>query len=278
MFAVLLGLASALSWGAADFAGGLASKRSRPYQVLFLAEIGGLVPLFVITLLVGEPIPSLPAWLWSAFSSALGTFGLLILYRALAEGQMSLAAPVSALLAAIVPVMVGVFSQGFPDLVTFSGFGLALVAIWAISQTGDQSQWRIDFHQLRWPFLAGLFFGLYFVLIHQATQQAFFWPLVAARLTGTLIMLAYVGVVGGSPLPERSIWPLAVLGGVLDVGGNVFYILAAHFGRMDVAAVLGSLYPASTVLLAWLLLKEKLSRGQSLGVLFALGAIVLLTV
>ncbi|MGC8855866.1 MAG: EamA family transporter [Anaerolineae bacterium] len=278
MFSVFLGLASALSWGAADFAGGLASKQARPYQVLFLAELGGLVPLFFITLLVGEPFPSLPAWLWSMVASILGTFGLLIFYRALAEGQMSLAAPVSALLAAIVPLVVGVFRQGFPALVTFWGFGLALVAIWTISQTGDGGRWKIDLHQLRWPFLAGLFFGLYFVLIHQATQEAFFWPLVGARLTGTLIMLAYVGVVGGAPLPGQRIWPLVVLGGVLDVAGNMFYILAARVGRMDVAAVLGSLYPASTVLLARLLLKETLSREQSLGVLLALGAIVLLTV
>lgn len=267
-----------MSWGAADFAGGLASKQSRPAQVLFLAEIGGLIPLLGVTLLAGEPIPSLPAWLWSALASALGTFGLLILYRALAGGQMSLAAPVSALLAAIVPVVIGMLTQGFPGMITVLGFALALVAIWAISQTSDGGRWRMDFRQLRWPFLAGLFFGLYFVFIHRATQQAFFWPLVGARLIGALVMFAFLGATGDSALPPRRLWPLVVFGGVLDVAGNVFYILAARAGRMDVAAVLGSLYPASTVLLARLFLQEKLTRGQSLGVLFALGAIVLLTI
>ena len=277
MLAVFYGLISAIGWGAADFTGGLASRKSNPYQVLFLAEVSGLVPLLILTLLLREPLPGLPVWLWSASASVLGTFGLLILYRALAEGEMTITAPVSALLAAVVPVVVGSLTEGLPGPVTFIGFALALVSIWVISQNGESRDVRLNLQTLRLPFIAGLFFGLYFVMIHQATREAFFWPLVSARLAGTLVMSAVALYLRGPVLPARSIWPLVMLGGVLDVTGNAFYVLASQVGRLDVAAVLGSLYPASTVLLAWIILKEKITRLQMLGVLLALAAIVLLT-
>jgi len=184
----------------------------------------------------------------------------------------------NAALAAAVPVLVGSLTQGLPDTLTFLGFGLALGSIWTISQNGESTDWRINFRELRLPLLAGVFFGFYFVAIHEATREAFFWPMVSARLAGTLVMLAYAAAVRGPAMPEREVWPLVILGGMLDVVGNAFYILAAKSGRLDVAAVLGSLYPGSTVILASIILKERLSPLQMLGILLALGAIVLLTV
>jgi drug/metabolite transporter (DMT)-like permease len=278
------GLISAFGWGAADFTGGLASKQSSASQVLCLAQFSGLIPVLALALLVGEPAPAWPAWLWAAASSACGTTGLLLLYRALAAGQMTLTAPVSALLAAAVPVLVGSVTLGLPDLLTFAGFALALAAIWTISQSpngsgvGAPADGLQLLGQLGLPLIAGVFFGLYFVLIHQATREAFYWPLAASRSTGTLIMLIFASVVSGSALPKRETWPIVMLGGVLDVAGSAFYVLAAQAGRLDVAAVLGALYPASTVLLARVFLKEKISRLQSFGILLAFGAIILLTV
>ena len=277
MLSIFYGLLSALGWGAADFTGGLASRRSNPYQVLFLAEISGLIPLLILALILRDPLPGVSVWAWSAAASTVGTFGLLILYRALAEGSMTIAAPISALLAAVIPVLVGSLTQGFPKPVTFLGFVLALVSIWVISQNGESRDLRLNLQTLRLPFLAGLFFGLYFVMIHQATRQDFFWPLVSARLAGTLVMSVYALIVRGPLLPARPLWGLVALGGVLDVTGNAFYVLASRVGRLDVAAVLGSLYPASTVLLAWLILKERLTSLQLIGVLLAFAAIVLLT-
>ena len=277
MLSIFYGLLSALGWGAADFTGGLASRRSNPYQVLFLAEISGLIPLLILALILRDPLPGVSVWAWSAAASTVGTFGLLILYRALAEGSMTIAAPISALLAAVIPVLVGSLTQGLPKPVTFLGFVLALVSIWVISQNGESRDLRLNLQTLRLPFLAGLFFGLYFVMIHQATRQDFFWPLVSARLAGTLVMSVYALIVRGPLLPARPLWGLVALGGVLDVTGNAFYVLASRVGRLDVAAVLGSLYPASTVLLAWLILKERLTSLQLIGVLLAFAAIVLLT-
>jgi drug/metabolite transporter (DMT)-like permease len=278
LLSILFGLGAALGWGAADFTGGLASRRASPYQVLFLAEIAGLLPLLILTLAVGEPVPALPAWLWSAAASVLGTIGLLFLYRALADGQMTIAAPVSALLAAVIPVLVGAVTEGLPGLLTFYGFALALASIWTISQSGESMDFRINLRDLRLPLVAGLFFGCYFVLIDQATKAALLWPLVSARLAGILVMVLFALIVRGSILPGREVWPLVSLGGVLDVIGNVFYVLALQTGRLDVSAVLGALYPASTVVLAWLILKERISRLQTFGILLAFGAITLLTI
>jgi drug/metabolite transporter (DMT)-like permease len=226
LLSIIYGLISALGWGAADFSGGLASRKSSAYQVLFLSELAGVLPLIILALAVSDPIPPFSAWGWSALASTVGTFGMLILYRAFAEGRMTIAAPVSALLAAVVPVAVGALTEGLPDPLTGAGFALALVAVWIISQDGSAADLRLSLRDLRLPLLSGGFFGLYFVLIHQATREAYFWPLVGARLTGTLVMLGYGLALRGPILPKRESWRLALLAGILDVGGNIFYVLA----------------------------------------------------
>jgi len=148
LLSVLYGILSAGTWGAADFIGGLASKRTSPYRVLFLAEIAGLVPFIVIALAIRETVPPAIDMLLGAGSSLIGLSGLLLLYRALADGQMSVAAPVSALFAALIPVIFGFFSLGAPSLATLTGFGLAFLAVWLISQT-DAEAWRSPLKGLR---------------------------------------------------------------------------------------------------------------------------------
>jgi drug/metabolite transporter (DMT)-like permease len=282
LLSVLYGILSAGTWGAADFIGGLASKRTSAYRVLFLAEIAGLVPFIVIALAIRETVPPAIDMLLGAGSSLIGLSGLLLLYRALADGQMTIAAPVSALFAALIPVIFGFFSLGAPSLATLLGFGLAFAAVWLISQT-DAASWRSPlkgsrgFADLRLPLLSGFFFGLYFLVIHRATLHAFFWPLVAARFAGFAAFGLFALFTRQPALPPREVWGLCIVNGVIDIGGNGFYVLAAQAGRIDVAAVLGALYPASTVLLAWVVLKEKINWLQALGVLLAFAAIVLFT-
>jgi drug/metabolite transporter (DMT)-like permease len=276
--AILFGISSALVWGAADFIGGLTSKRTSPFRVLYLAELAGLVPFLAAALLSAEPIPSASDLMWGALGSLVGLSGLVMLYSALAAGQMSIAAPVSALLAAVLPVLFGLFTIGLPSASTFVAFGLAMPAIWLISKGSGQGGWRLHLANLRRPLLAGILFGLYFILIHSATVHAFFWPLVMARLTGFIALGAYALVRRQPALPPRDLWRLCLANGILDVGGNAFFVLAARSGRMDVAAVLGSLYPASTVGLAWILLREKITRPQLAGIIMAFAAIVLFAI
>jgi len=211
-----------------------------------------------------------------AGSSLIGLMGLLFLYRALASNQMTIAAPVSALFAAFIPVVFGFFALGIPSTATLIGFALAFAAVWLISQTGG-TNWRFSLWELRLPLLSGLFFGLYFLTLHRATLNAFFWPLAAARLAGFLALGLYALITRQPALPPRQIWRLSIVNGLLDIGGNAFYVLAAQTGRLDVAAVLSALYPASTVLLAWIFLKERLTWLQAVGVLLAFITIILFT-
>jgi drug/metabolite transporter (DMT)-like permease len=209
----------------------------------------------------------------------LGTLGLLLLYHALAVGTMSIAAPVSALMATILPVVIGSISEGVPGGFTIIAFGLALLAIWFISQDGRAPRSLFShFSDLRLPLFAGIGFGSYFVLMHAASQESTLWPMVASRGAGLLVIGLFILTRRDAIRLPRRVWPIIVMNGILDVGGNAFFILAGQAGRLDVSSVLSSLYPGATVLLAWVILKERLSPTQWFGIGAALAAIFLFTI
>ena len=278
MLSILYGLSSALTWGAADFTGGIASKRTNVYGVVIGAEGFGMFLFLALALLFRESVPSWETWLWGSASGLSGGFGLLLLYRALSSGRMSVAAPVSAVIAAIIPVVVGAYLDGLPGVWTFAGILLALGAVWLIAHgEGDRENAAIRLNEITLPLIAGMVFGMYFVFMHQASREAIFWPIVASRLASTVGILGYALVSRQPWIAQRKNWPLIALSGILDASGNAFYVLGGQMGRLDVSAVLGSLYPGSTVLLAGLFLHERLNRLQLAGILAALTAIVLMT-
>jgi drug/metabolite transporter (DMT)-like permease len=280
LISILFGLASGLTWGAGDFAGGLSSRKIGAYRAVLYGDFFGLVVLFSIAAIYHEGVPPLYSLLIACLGGMLGSSGLLILYYSMIKGQMSIAAPVSALLAAALPVIVGAASQGLPGLPQFIGFGFALTAMWLISQTGSDKKFHVDrLSDLRLPFLAGLGFGCYFIFMNTATHgiSSILWPMIASRSAGTLLLFGFVVMRRESFAIPRSAWTVVLTNAILDVGGNFFYILALKTGRLDISAVLSSLYPGATVLLAWLLLKERISRTQWSGILAALIAILLFT-
>ncbi len=279
MLSILFGLASALSWGAGDFTGGLASRKTGAHRAVLYGEAVGLALLLVFGLVSPQPLPSSISWIYAIIAGALGTAGILLLYMAMVAGKMSIAAPVSALLAAILPVVVGIFSSGFPGYLTFIGFGFALAAVWLVSRSEDGIK-DIFSHlsDLRLPLLAGIGFGSYFILMNLASHQVIFWPIVAGRTSGFAVIALFILFRRGEWTPDHSAWPFLILNGILDVGGNFFYVLAGQAGRLDVSAVLSSLFPGATVLLASMVLKEHISRTQWIGIACALIAIVLFTV
>ena len=278
MISILFGLTSAASWGAADFTGGLASRKTGAYRAVFYGEVIGLIIILVVALIAWQPIPAWTIWGLSMAAGALGTTGLLLLYQSMTKGLMSIATPVSALLAAVLPVIIGSFTESPATLLTFIGFGFALAAVWLISQS-DEGVKDLLSHitDLRLPLLAGIGFGLYFVLIHAATHTATFWPMVASRIGGILTLTLYMTVRRETWAVEKSAWRMVLLNGFLDIGGNLFFVLAGQTGRLDISAVLSSLYPGSTVMLAWFFLKERISRTQWIGIIAALIAIILFT-
>lgn len=273
--AILLGLLSALTWGAADFGGGLASKRASSFGVVLASHLISLAAYLLLALLLHEAVPPLRSWLFAAAAGLAGGVGLMLLYRALADGKMSIAAPLSALVAAAIPVLVAALNQGLPKALTLLGFVLALSAVWLLSSGEATGSTRLK--DLGLPLYAGVAFGLFFVLLHQASDTATLWPIVAARIGSVSGLLAYARLRRQSWLPPRALWAWLALIGLVDSAGTVSYLVSARLGRLDVAAVLGSLYPGATVLLAWVFLKEHITRLQAVGILLALAAIALLT-
>jgi drug/metabolite transporter (DMT)-like permease len=272
---LVFGLSAAVCWGAGDFCGGVATKATQVYRVIISSQLISLILLMILAVVTQESLLPFGQLLLAGVAGVVGAIGMIALYRALAVGQMGVAAPVSAVVAAAVPVLVGSFIEGPPSVSQLIGFGLAFVAVWFISRTGRSA---IRWHDLGLPVIAGLGFGTFYVMIGSVGQTAVWWPLVGARL-GSLTALFIVTIVNRQPrLVERQSLGLIILIGVFEVGGNACYILARQAGRLDVAAVLASLYPAVTVWLAWLFLKERMYRLQSIGVLAALAAIVLISV
>jgi drug/metabolite transporter (DMT)-like permease len=269
---VALGLASAVSWGAGDFAGGLASRRASALGVVAASQGVGIALLVALAVATGEAMPAPRQLGWAALAGAIGALGLLALYSALASGRMGIAAPVAGVVGAIVPVLMGAAVDGPPGALRLAGFGLALAGVWLLAAP-DGGVGGASTRELALPLLAGVSFGLFLVMIHRAGGAAVLWPLTAARATSIAVLAVIGGVTGALRLPGRRTLGLTALAGVLDTGGNAFFVLAAQAGRLDVAGVLSSLYPASTVTLACLLLRERLTPRQAVGATAALAAI-----
>lgn len=269
---VALGLASAASWGAGDFSGGLASRRAPAAGVVVVSQGVGIALLVVIAAATGEAAPTSSQLGWAGLAGANGALGLLALYSALASGRMGIAAPVSGVVGAVVPVLVGVAVDGWPGALRLGGFALALAGVWLLTAAGGGAG-RVSPRELALPLLAGVSFGLFLVFIHRAGGSAVLWPLTVARASSMGVLTVIGGVTRTLGLPGRPALGLTCLAGVLDTGGNAFFVLAAQAGRLDVASVLASLYPASTVVLACLLLGERLTGRQATGAVATLAAI-----
>ncbi len=272
---VVFALFASVTWGAGDFSGGLATRRAQVLSVVFGSYALGFCLLVIVALLFSEPFPTALDLMWGSVAGLAGAVGLVAFYRALSVGRMGIVAPMAAMLSAAIPVIYGALTQGLPGPLQLIGFMLAFIAVGLISGLGvvkgrPKGLWL--------ALLAGVGFGSFFILISRVSQGEIFWPLAAARLTSLFFLLAVILIRRQSVLPEKSVWPVVFLAGALDAAGNVFFVLATHAGQLDVAAMLSSWYPAVTVLLATIILKERVSRLQAIGIVFALVAIPLISV
>ena len=265
--AITFGIGSALTWGAGDFSGGFATKKESVLTVILYSQIIGGLLLIGLQLMMGENAPQIGHLAWGGAAGLCGTVGLVALYRGLACGRMGIVAPVSAVLTALVPLAFSFFAEGMPKGTQIIGFGSALIAVWLFSSTRGHGS--ILKTELMLSLIAGVSFGLFFICIDRVSSEAILWPLVAARVASISIMAIILGFRGRIHLPRHSQWPYIVLAGVLDTAGNAFFALASQIGRLDVSAVVASMYPASTVLLARFLLKERIGRQQQAGLAIA---------
>lgn len=271
---VFWGLGSALTWGIGDFCGGLATRRTSVWTVVLYSQAVGMALLLLLVLAFGEAMPRPMDLAWGAAAGLAGIIGLTALYQAMALGQMALVAPLTALIALSIPVLIGILTEGWPAASTLIGFVLAALSVMLISYAPQR---RATVGSLWIALVAGCGFGGFFVLIAQTQDAAVFWPLATARATSVVALGLLMCLQRRSALPtsRQAILPIT-LAGVFDAGGNACFVLAEQAGRLDIASTLSSLYPVSTVLLALLLLRERISPLQGVGVLLALVAIPLI--
>ncbi|MFO7635370.1 MAG: EamA family transporter [Caldilinea sp.] len=219
-------------------------------------------------------MPDLTHLLWASAGGLLGAVGLLALYQALSTGHTGIVAPLIAVISGGMPIVFSLITDGLPEPLHLVGFLVALAAVWLLAGGVGKTLTRRD---LLYTLIAGLSFGFCFVFIDAAIGEGnVFWSLTVARSLGGLLLLAAIVAMHWPLLPPRAVLPINSLTGLLDAGGNLFFALAAVAGRLDVAAILASLYPGVTVLLAWGFLGQRLNRPQAVGVAAALAAIVLI--
>ncbi len=271
----LFALSAALTWGSGDFTNGLVARRMGSFRTVLLSYAVGLVALVIVALALGETLPRPIDFMWGALAGLSGMTGLGFLFRGFARGRMGIIAPVSAVTTAAVPVSFAALTEGLPSTARLVGFAVALISIWLLARPDSLGGRPAG---LGMGLLAGLGFGGFFTLIDQVGANAVFWPLVAARVSACTVMLVFALLSRRSVVPPRASAGLLVLGGMLDVSGNLFFLLATQTGRLDVAAILASFYPAVTALCAWLIVRERLLRLQIAGVVGALIAIMLITI
>jgi drug/metabolite transporter (DMT)-like permease len=276
--AVVLALASAVVYGAADFLGGLSSRRASVFGVVAVSQLVGLLALLVLLPWLGGPVgPSDLAW--GAAAGVAGATGLVLFFRTLARGVMSVIAPVTAVTAAAVPVLVGLLGGDTIGPWAAAGIVLALAAVVLVSAEGGLSALRAARPASLAPALAaGTAFGFFFVLLDRTSQDSGLTPLVTARLASVALVVV-IALAGKQSLKVgRVALPLVALSGIGDMTANALFLLATQQdGQLAITGVLASLYPVSTVILAQVLLRERLAGAQVAGLGTAVAAVVLIT-
>ncbi len=273
---IFFAITTAAVWGCGDFSGGQAARKSHQYQVLMLAALSGMVVLTIGALVRREGIPTGESFFWAFMAGAAGALGMAALYRALSLGHTASVAPTSAITCAALPVLFGLVTEGLPKVSQLAGFALAFIGIWLVSRSplAGENTFR---EGMTLAFLSGIGFGGFFIFISLVEKGQVFTPVLVSR-TVTLVISLIMLRLRRVRVPGLASNPIALLAGILDTGGNVFYLLATRFTRLDIAALLSSFYPAMTVILASIILKEKIARPQWLGIVSCLIALALITV
>ncbi len=274
-----LALASGLVWGGGDFSGGLASRSAKSLHVLVVGGFSALTLLALLAVVNAEGVPSARSIGWGALAGVCGMVGLVTLYHGLAVGRASIVAPVSTLVAQIIPVLYSLLAGAVPGALKLGGFALAALGMWLVSRPSDGAQAdrakRPLASSLRPALIAGSGFGFFFVFASWSEQRHLFGTLVAARVAmigGCLGLLA----LRREGVDRAAVRPIAFLSGTLDAVGNALFLLAKQHVSLGVASVLSSLYPVSTILLSRVILREQINRLQWLGIVLCAAAVGLI--
>jgi uncharacterized membrane protein len=277
---VVLALASAATYGAADFIGGLSARRGDTMTVVFVSQGAGLLMLAVLLPMLPATAPAQADWMWGGVAGLTGGVGVALLYRALAVGRMAVIAPITAVCAVAVPVAVAIVLGERPGLQASVGIAMAIVAIVLVSQQQPPvegvSSPAAGRSGVGIALASGVAIGLFFVSLARTNPASGLWPLLAARVVSVALFGLLLVIRRRSLSMARPVMMMATTGGILDMFANLLYLLAAREGPLTLVVTLASLYPASTVMLARVILNEQLTMRQWLGVVSALLAIVVI--
>lgn len=283
-----MALAAAVLWGGGDFSGGMAVKLAggrlaAALRVVLLAHTVSLLLLVAIASMRGDAVPHGAALGWGLGAGVMAAVSLSVFYVALSRGAMGAAAAISGLLSAAIPAAVSMVLEGLPGWMRIAGFLVAAAAIWMIASAPMRDGARTSAGTMGLAIFSGVGFGSYFVALKFAGEAGLLWPMAAVRVgsvTTCLLMLAGLLVAGRWERVTMSrramLWALGPA--AMDTSGNLLFMAATRAGRLDVAAVLAALYPASTILLAAWMLKERPTRQQAWGMLVAVVAVVMITI
>jgi drug/metabolite transporter (DMT)-like permease len=275
----LWAIGSAVLYGAADFTGGLATRRASTVPIVLISQFSGLVSLLLLLPLLAEAAPTRLDMIWGGVAGLTGGIGVALLYRALAIGVMAVVAPITAVCAVTIPVVVSIVLGERPPPLAVAGIVLGVVSIVLVSKQTAPGTLAGDIGYSKGvgtALASGIAIGFFFLALAQTRPEAGMWPLVASRSLSVLLFGAAAIAGRSSVRMPVQVAGLAILCGVIDMLANALYLLAAQEGPLSIVVTLSSLYPASTVLLARIVLGERLNPWQVTGVGCALTAVVLI--
>ena len=276
--AILLALLTACVYGTADYLGGRATRRVPAMVVTFVGQLGGMVVLVIAAFSSGVAVPPANDWWWSAAAGLVGSTGLLAFYRAMSSGHMTVAAPIAAVLNASIPVVAGLLMGERPGVLALVGIPLAVVSIALVSDVLGPGHHRAPRNVVMLAAVGGTSFGLILVFLHQTSDGSGVWPVLIMRFVSTPWMALLILRNRPSFGDVKANKALVFGSGILDSLANWFYVLAVRHGLLSVVSVIVTLYPASTMVLATTVDKERIHRSQAVGILLAAVALVLITV
>jgi drug/metabolite transporter (DMT)-like permease len=275
---IVLAFCSAVVYGVGDWCGGRAARRQPSVIVAVTGQIVSLVLVGAVLLVMRTAVPGAATWWWSGAGGMVGALGIAGLYHGLSHGDITVVAPVSAVVATAVPVIAALIIGERPTSVAYVGIALVVVAVALVSGAIGKHQHNTPPSIIVLAVAVGVCFGLLFVAFARTSHDSGVWPLVIARFASVPMLLGMVAFSGLRPDGDRASLRIAVVAGVFDMGANVLYLVASRGGMLSIVGAVSSLYPASTVALAFAVDKERVSRWQAIGLVLAAIALVLVSI
>lgn len=273
--ALTLSLIAALVYGAADFLGGIASRKASPAFVVFASQLAGFAVLGIGLLIVPGRLYPGDMW-WGLGAGIAGAVGIGALYAALAQGRMGIVSPVTAVVSAAVPVVFGLAAGERPGWPALTGIAFAFVAVALVSTSPDSGRFSMREPGVALALASGIAIGALYIFLSRGHADGGLWLLLPTRVTSVAVLGAFMLARRVKVEPSRRLLAIVTVSGLLDMSANVLFVVASHGGMLAIVAVVTSLYPASTVFLARIVLHERLSRIQWGGVACAAAGVVLI--